>query len=52
MAFLSSPTLPPAFSHSAFGMCFHSAGSLSFLAAPAQLWLAVAQSFLPALATP
>src|ERR1044072_7488029 len=45
-------TLPPIFSHSPFGTYFHSFGSLSVLAWPAQEWLALAQSFLPASATP
>src|SRR4026207_1263264 len=52
IAFWSAATLPPIFSHSPFGTYFHSFGSLSFFAGLAQEWDAVAQSFLPAAATP
>src|SRR5262245_30702068 len=53
IAFLSgATTLPPIFSHSPFGTYFHSFGSLSVFAWPAQEWDAVAQSFAPAAATP
>src|SRR6185436_3789177 len=45
-------TLPPLFSHSPFGVYFQSEGSLSTLAWPAQEWLALPQSFCPALAMP
>src|SRR5688572_1662830 len=53
IAFFSGiATLPPIFSHSPFGTYFHSFGSLSVLAWPAQEWSLVPQSFLPASATP
>src|SRR5689334_5556295 len=45
-------SLPPAFSQVPFGTIFHSAGSLSAVARPAQPWVDVPQSFWPALATP
>src|SRR3954462_4420090 len=45
-------TLPPIFSHSPFGTYFHSFGSLLVFAWPAQECAGLAQSFLPASATP
>src|SRR5690606_17713312 len=45
-------SLPPICSQLPFGTLTHSAGSLSVVARPAQAWLAVWQSFLPASATP
>ena len=44
--------LPPIFSQVPRATYCHSAGSLSFLAWPAQAWVPVAQSLAPALTTP